>query len=255
MPKNGRRTRTWWRTACMVASLGAGVVSAGPDDPNHRADEIVAAADRGRNGWASFSVDVKITNYKKDRLVSTSSYEVLIKGADKTLVKFADASDKGKLLLMLEDAMWLYIPSTSRPIRVTPLQRLSGNASNGDVAQTSLTANYAGTLAGTETVDGQAAYVLDLVAKRKSATYQRVRYWVAQTTLLPLKAEFQLTSGKPSKLCRFEEYTKVGDRRVLRRQVIYDLLRDDQKTVMEFQKYEPRELPDKFFNRNFLAEF
>jgi outer membrane lipoprotein-sorting protein len=247
--------RTWLRTACLLVGLGNAVATAAPDDPNRRADEIVTAADRGRNGWDSFSVDVKITNYKKDRLVSTSGYQVLIKGADKTLVKFADPSDKGKLLLMLEDAMWLYIPSTSRPIRVTALQRLSGNASNGDVAQTNLAANYAGTLVGTENVDGQTAYVLELVAKRKSATYQKVRYWVSQATLLPLKAEFQLTSGKPSKLCRYEEYGKVGDRRVLRRQVIYDLLRDEQKTVMEFQKYEPRELPDKFFNRNYLTEF
>ena len=241
--------------ALVLAVLAGWVGPMRADAPIRSADEILAAADRTRNGWDSFSVDVKITNYKKDRLVSTSSYEVLIKGADKTLVKFADASDKGKLLLMLEDAMWLYIPSTSRPIRVTPLQRLSGNASNGDVAQTSLTANYAGTLVGTETVDDQAAYVLDLVARRKSATYQKVRYWVSQASLLPIKAEFQLSSGKASKVCLYQEYQKVEGRRVLRRQVIYDLLRDDQKTVMEFQKYEPRELPDKFFNRNYLTEF
>lgn len=217
-------------------------------------DEIMAAADRGRNGWDSFSVDVKITNYKHERLESSSTYEVLIKGADRTLVRFNDPRDKGKLLLMLEDAMWLYMPSTSRPIRVTPLQRLSGNASNGDVAQTSLSAHYAAALSGREAVDGEPAYVLDLTARKKSATYQKVRYWVAEKTLLPVKAEFQLASGKPSKSCRYERYEKVGGRPVLRRLVILDLLRADQKTVMEYDRYAPRELEDKLFNRNFLAE-
>lgn len=218
------------------------------------ADEILAAADRGRNGWDSFSVDVTITNFKQERPESSSRYEVLIKGADRTLVRFNDPRDKGKLLLMLEDAMWLYMPSTSRPIRVTALQRLSGNASNGDVAQTSLAANYSAALVGEETVDGQPAHVLELTARRKSATYQKVRYWVGQASLLPLQAEFQLTSGKPSKRCVYERYETVAGRPVLRRAVIYDLLRAQQKTVMEYQKYAPRVLEDKLFNRNFLAE-
>ena len=73
-------------------------------------------------------------------------------------------------------------------------------------------------------------------------------------TLLPLKAEFQLASGKPSKRCLFETYGQVAGKRVLTRQVIYDLLRADQKTVMEYEKYVPRELADRFFNRNFLSE-
>lgn len=255
MCDNGWTRRIGLALAGVLAGLAGWAGPLRADVPIRSAAEILAAADRSRNGWESFAVDVKISNYKKDRLVSSSSYEVLIKGADKTLVRFADPGDKGKLLLMLEDAMWLYIPSTSRPIRVTPLQRLSGNASNGDVAQTSLTANYTATLVGEETLDGQAAYVLELVARRKSATYQKVRLWVGQQTLLPVKAEFQLSSGKPSKVCLYQEYQKVEGRRLLRRQVIHDLLRLDQSTVMEFQKYLPQELPDKLFNRNFLADF
>ena len=35
----------------------------------------------------------------------------------------------------------------------------------------------------------------------------------------------------------------------------FGYLRLDQSTVMEFQKYLPRELPDKLFSRNFLADF
>jgi outer membrane lipoprotein-sorting protein len=253
MDPMNRRTRATL-AALLMALAPAGAVTPVRADAGRSVDEIMAAADRGRNGWDSFSVDVKITNYKNERLESSSTYEVLIKGADRTLVRFNDPRDKGKLLLMLEDAMWLYMPSTSRPIRVTPLQRLSGNASNGDVAQTSLSANYAATLGGREAVDGEPAYVLDLTARKKSATYQKVRYWVAEKTLLPLKAEFQLASGKPSKTCRYERYETVGGRPVLRRLVILDLLRADQKTVMEYEKYAPRELEDKLFNRNFLAE-
>ena len=43
---------------------------------------------------------------------------------------------------MLGDDMWVYLPDTSRPVRITPLERLSGDASNGDVARTNYAVDY-----------------------------------------------------------------------------------------------------------------
>jgi outer membrane lipoprotein-sorting protein len=197
---------------------------------------------------------VKITDEGQSGPRAVTNYQVLIKGSERTLVKFTDPSDKGKLLLMVEEGMWFFLPSTSRPIRVTPLQRLAGNASNGDVAQTSLGANYAATLVGEEALDGRPVWVLELTAKRKSATYQSVRYWVSKERSLPLQAEFRLTSGKPTKRAHFEEYEQVGGRRMLRREVIVDLLRKERRTVLEFRNYAARDLPDKYFNKNYLGE-
>lgn len=228
------------------------LITAGP--PSVTASQLVKAADRSRNGWAAFVVDVEITNYKGEKVDAVSSYQVFIKGSDKSLVKFQDPVDKGKFLLMTEDFMWFYLPSASRPIRISPLQRLSGNASNGDVAQLSLLDNYSASLLPDGEAAGKPAYVVDLVAKRESATYQSVRYWISQDSLLPQEAEFRLTSGKPSKKVVFAEYEKVDGRTLLRRQVIYDLLRKGEKTVLDFRKYSPRDLPDKMFNKNYLHE-
>jgi outer membrane lipoprotein-sorting protein len=248
------------RIAAAAATLAAVVAFVMPPATpqaagNPTASEILAAADRSRAGWDSFVVDVLITNHKGSQADETSRYQVFIKGTGKTLVKFEDVRDRGKLLLQLDEAMWFYLPSTSRPIRVTALQRLSGNASNADVAQRTYGAAYAPVLAGDEGVQGKPAYVLDLTAKKKGASYQHIRYWVATDTLLPIKAEFSLTSGKASKMTEFEAYQTVQGRRLLSRQVIYDLLRNEQKTVMEFRNYEGRTLPDKMFNQNYLREF
>ena len=110
-------------------------------------------------------------------------------------------------------------------------------------------------LTGEEAVNGQATYVLDLTAKKRGTSYQQIRYWVATDTLLPVKAEFTLTSGKASKMTEFEEYRTVQGRRLLTRQVIYDLLRNEQQTVIEYRNYEGRPLPDKMFNQSFLREY
>jgi outer membrane lipoprotein-sorting protein len=242
------------RTAAAALALLAFAGQPAVPAPAPDAQQILEASDRARNGWDSFVVEVKITDEGATGPRAVTNYEVLIKGSERTLVRFTDPSDKGKLLLMVEEGMWFYLPATSRPIRVTPLQRLAGNASNGDVAQTSFATNYSATLAGEETLDGQPAWVLELVAKRKSATYQSVRYWVSKERFLPLQAEFRLTSGKVSKRAYFEEYEEVGGRRMLRREVIIDLLRRERRTVLEFRNYAARDLPDKFFNKNYLGE-
>ncbi|HEY0143954.1 MAG TPA: outer membrane lipoprotein-sorting protein [Thermoanaerobaculia bacterium] len=214
------------------------------------ADQLLSSVDRTRNGWSSFTVDVKINNFKKDKAVDTNEYQIFIKGTDRTLVKFQSPQDKGKSLLMLEEGMWLYLPSASRPIRVTPLQRLSGNANNGDIAQTNLAANYSAKVAGEETVGGKASWVLDLTARRKNATYQAVRLWIDKKEMTPVQAEFRLTSGKPVKRVEYVEYDTYGSQRMVRKQVMYDLLRNEQKTIVEYRNYTQKDLADKLFNRN-----
>jgi hypothetical protein len=216
------------------------------------AEQILSSVDRTRNGWSSFVVDVKINNFRNGKSVDQDAYQVFIKGTDRTLVKFMSPQDKGKTLLMLDEAMWLYLPTASRPVRVTPLQRLSGNASNGDIAQTNLAANYDAQVTGEDKVNGREAWTLELKARRKSATYQVVRLWVAKTDLTPIQAEFRLQSGKPIKRVEYVEYDTFGAQKMIRRQVMYDLLRNEQKTVVEYANYERRELADKLFNQSSL---
>ena len=105
-------------------------------------------------------------------------YKVSQKGTEKTYVEFMSPREKGEHLLMLGDDMWVYLPDTSRPVRITPLERLSGDASNGDVARTNYAVDYTPVYLRTEKVGAEECYVLELTAKRKGATYQRILYWL-----------------------------------------------------------------------------
>ncbi|HZI09768.1 MAG TPA: outer membrane lipoprotein-sorting protein [Myxococcus sp.] len=256
-----RRSRGWLLGALMAVQPAAAQQPPAAPPAAARAPaaaktaaEVLAQADRGQNGFSSFIVNVRITNYVGDKVDKVTHYEVSIKGSNRSLVKFLEPEDRGKFLLTVDEFMWIYLRSASRPVRVTPLQRLSGNASNGDVAQTSLTENYQPVAMTEELLDGKSVYVMDLVARRKSATYQATRYWIAKDTLLPVKAEYKLGSGKPSKRAIFAEYQQVDGRQVLRRQEIYDLLRNEEKSVLEYSNYVRKELPDKLFNKNFRQE-
>jgi outer membrane lipoprotein-sorting protein len=211
------------------------------------AETLLKRSDTYRNGWPAYTLHVKITNYESGKSDEESLYEVSQKGTDKTYVEFMSPRDKGRHLLMLGDDMWIYLPDTSRPVRITPLERLSGNASNGDVARTNYAIDYSATFVREEKVGGDNCYVLDLTARRKGATYQRILYWVRVEDARPARAEFYLTSGKHIKSATFDEYASTSGKMLLRRLTLYDEIRHNSHSVLEYSNSAPRNLPDKLF--------
>lgn len=211
------------------------------------AEALLKRSDQYRNGWASYFVHVKITSYESGKSDEVKLYDVSQKGTDRTYVEFMSPRDKGRHLLMLGDDMWIYLPDTSRPVRITPLERLSGDASNGDVARTNYAIDYSPVYLRTEKVGTEECYVLDLTAKRKGATYQRIIYWIRVADARPVRAEFYLTSGKHIKSATFDEYLQTGGRSLLHKLTLYDEIRHNSHSVLEYTGAAPRELADKLF--------
>jgi outer membrane lipoprotein-sorting protein len=219
--------------------------AATPTTPD--AEAILKRSDTYRNGWPSYVLHVKITSYESGKSDEEKLYEVSTKGTEKTYVEFLSPREKGQHLLMLGDDMWVYLPDTSRPVRITPLERLSGDASNGDVARTNYAADYTPTYLRTEKVGDAECHVLILAAKRKGATYQQILFWVRVQDDRPVKAEFHLTSGKLIKSATFDQYASIGGHLQLARMTLYDEIRHNSHSVLEYSGIAPRELPDKLF--------
>jgi len=211
------------------------------------AEALLKRSDSFRNGWPSYVLKVKITNYESDKSDEEKLYTVSQKGTDKTYVEFMSPRDKGRHLLMLGDDMWIYLPDTSRPIRITPLERLSGDASNGDVARTNYAVDYSPVYLRTEKQGSEQCFVLELKARRKGATYQRILYWLRVEDARPVRAEFFLTSGKHIKTATFDDYAPSAGKMLLRRLTLYDEIRHNSHSVLEYSGATPRDLPDKLF--------
>jgi hypothetical protein len=211
------------------------------------AARLLALADGFRGGLESGIVNVKLTNFDADRVVEEAGFEVSVKG-DNSLVKFLSLRSKGQSLLMRGDDMWFFLPAVARPVRITPIQRLLGNVSNGDLARLRYGVDYEATVEGDADADGVSCVVLDLRAKRKAATYQRVRYFVRKSDGRPVRAEYFLTSGKPIKTASFGELKNMGGRPTLTRIEILDATHPSSKTTIDFLAITPRALPDKLFS-------
>jgi len=211
------------------------------------ADALLKRSDTYRNGWPAYVVEVKITDYEAGKSDEEHLYEVSQKGTDKTYVEFMSPREKGRHLLMVGDDMWVYLPDTSRPVRITPLERLTGDASNGDVARTNYAVDYSPVYLRTEKVGATECHVLELTAKRKGATYQRIIYWLRTEDARPVRAEFYLTSGKHIKSATFDEYAAYNGKLQLHKLTLYDEIRHTSHSVLEYSGAAPRALPDKLF--------
>lgn len=208
-----------------------------------------------RNGWQSFVARVVIRNYEEGKKDEEHAFDVYQKGTEKSYIEFLSPREKGQHVLMLGDDMWIYLPDTSRPIRITPLERLSGNASNGDVARTNYAVDYDAAFLRTEKVDGADCHVLELTARRKGATYRKVRLWLRAADTRPIKADFFLASGKHLKSATYDRYQEIGGKLLLRRMTISDQVRKGSRSVIEYLSFTQRNLPDRIFHQGRSERF
>ena len=223
--------RPW--LSLLAALLWSAVVQAAPD-----AQDILKDSDHARGGGLP-GIVWEISLQSRDGGKVEDPQRILVKAVDESSVAetLEPVRFKGSRLLQVERNMWLTKPGLSKPIPISPRQRMSGQASNGDIAATNYAKDYDAQMAGMETLDGENCYVLDLTAKHKRATYDKVRYWVSVKRVVGVKAEFYSVSGKLLKTARFEYDNAIeyNGKRVpfVSKMTIRDAL-VDAETTMEF---------------------
>ncbi|MCB9731645.1 MAG: outer membrane lipoprotein-sorting protein [Deltaproteobacteria bacterium] len=198
--------------AALVAALTLSALApaAARADAPPAPKDLLAGADRARGGVdGGLTWTVEVTS-EEDGDQSTRTYRVKARGDDALAEVTAPARKAGEILLFNDRNLWFVKPGLRRPVSLSTRQKLSGMASNGDIATTRYARDYDGTIAGEEQVGGEAAWRLDLVAKAKSVTYDRIRYWIAKGSGLALKAEFLTVSGEVFKTATFEYGAKLA---------------------------------------------
>ncbi len=229
------------------------------------ADVILAASDAIRNPGRSFSVTVTLTDFQNGRQVDAStlqSYSRLqITGQYSSLVRFVlPARDSGKLMLKNGNDMWFYDPTNKASVRLSPQQRLLGQASNGDVATVNLGKDYKPTLLGEEELQNgerqmRKAYKLALAAVSPDVTYASIEMWVDIENSRPIKARFFAESSRLLKTVYYRKYqSQLGIERPTE-SVIIDGLDPQSVTLMRFTDYAAKSIPETWMQRDYLPRF
>lgn len=208
---------------------------------------LLQHADRARGGGLPGIVwEIKLTSRDGSKVSDEQRLEVRAVEDASVAETLEPVRFKGSKLLQVGRNMWLTRVGLSKPIPISPRQRLSGEASNGDIAATNYVKDYDATLAGEDKIDGEGCYILELTAKHKRATYDRVRYWVSVKREVGVQAEFYSLSGKLLKTARFEYGNQLeyqGKRApFVSKMTIRDALMDAE-TTMNFGTVKVRTIP------------
>lgn len=242
-------------TQAVFAQTAPASITSPADQADPAAQALLRKADQIRFPTEGFQVEISITSTKADHSTEERKYQVLSKGNDKTAVIVTEpAAERGQTMLMSGRELWVFLPSVSQPVRLSLAQRLTGQVANGDLARANFAGDYNPRILRTDTLDGENYTVLELTAVDRSVTYQRVIYWVKQKNAYPYKAEFYSLSGRLLKTAYYENFKMMAGKIRPTRLTMEDSLRAGEKSVLEYDSMKVKDIPDKFFTKDYLKK-
>lgn len=238
------------RTLTTAALALASLASFAQDVP-----ALLKAADKYRMSGADMQVETVISVFNTDGSPDKERrYLVYAQAGHRSLVLMQSPAEKGQKVLMLGDDFWLLMPGSQRPLRITPMQKLLGDASTGDIATLVWSEDYTGTVVGEEPCGepAQPCIHLSLAATRKGVTYQRQELWLGKARKEPVKAELYVQSDKLAKLARFV-MDRPGSPTTVNEMLLRDQLTNRKETQVRYQARREHQVPEAWLNPMFLA--
>ena len=227
------------------------------------AQEIIAATDLVRNPQQPFRLTDTLVEYvggkARDKVVL-----VVYAREDKQTRQFRNVvsyvqppRDAGKMVLLNGSNMWFYDPASKASVRISPQQRLIGQASDGDVVTVNLSRDYTARLIGDETLQDadrkdRGCWHLDIAAASQDAIYSRIEYWVEHATFRPVKGKFYSDSGRLLKIAYYRRYEQQLGAMRPTETIIIDAVDSNLVTTMTTSDYRAAIIPDAWFQRDYL---
>ncbi len=211
------------------------------------------AVDNIRAPGDNFSFTLDVEQQRPDDKTRHFQFDVKVKNNEKSLVTYTEPKkSKGKRILMVGANLWIYIPTTRMPIRISAQQKISSGIANADVARVVYSLDYQADSIKTVQLEDKDSYQLSLSAKNKGAAYQAIELWVATDDYQPIKADFYTKTGRKLKSIYYQDYQLVlGKKRPMLLEV-HDALNPEDKIFMRYSELKLADTPDMYFQKSYL---
>ncbi|BAP89732.1 uncharacterized protein E1O_26010 [Burkholderiales bacterium GJ-E10] len=245
--------------AAMIAAgpaHGAGIAASDPA-------AALAAIDQVRVGSGAGQLRIRLTSAKW----GAEDMRVCIR-RDAAEIDVLSGRYASERVLMQGENVWVRMPHSSRTIAITPIERILGQASYGDLARSHWVGSYTpswnpvaaekgrpqGRPQGDRGAVDRDAMVLDLRATTTHRAYQRIAVTVDRKTGWPIAARFYLGSGKLFKLARYGRPTTLGGRLLIVQTWFVDPADPGTATLLEIRRVDPGPCPAGRFTVDGFAE-
>ena len=170
---------------------------------------------------------------RTSRTIESKSWSV---GDTKAYTEYiSPAREAGTKMLKLEEALWIYSPSTDRTIQISG-HMLKQSVMGSDLSyedmmdDTKMSEAYDAVVIGEETYQERSCWIVEMNAKTPDVSYQLRKTWVDTERYVPLKEELYAKSGKLLKRTELFDYKRIDKRWFPDRMVFKDMLKQGQGT-------------------------
>ena len=218
-------------------------------------DALLSKVDRVRAPGLNFAFDVHVVAPGGAEL----ALKVRVRERTKSLVRYVDPpKSRGRSLLFVEENMWVYVPGTRRPLRISPNQQILGGVSSADVARTVFDIDFKPVSVSPTVPDSRMKpwvegdlRILRLEARHKKTAYARIDLTVGENAR-PYRATFYSLSGRKLKTAYFHDYRQMLGESRPGTLTIIDHLNGDSETRLEYSNMTLDETPSSWFRPNYL---
>ena len=204
-------------------------------------EEVLKKADFYRGGQVpGVTWSLTVENIEKGEI--KNEIGLLVEAASSTsqqfvLITFLEPRKYvGQKLLVRDNNMWFIRKGLRNPVPISSRQRLTGSASNADVATANYFKDYEIVSYEEEEYEGVPCWLLTLEAKNNLVSYPKVLYRITKTENYGIHARYYGKSDKLIKEAAFEyENTVVYDQKeysYLSKVVISDRINKEDKTYL-----------------------
>lgn len=227
------------------------------------ANEIMEGIDRVRNPNQSYRVMLALTEYVNGKPRDRDDLVVYVQQNEQSrqlnnLVRYAEPPrDAGKTVLFKGKDLWFYDPNSKASIRISPQQRLLGQAAEGDVLSVNLARDYTAKIVGEETLqdadhNSRDCWHLDMTAATPDAVYNHVEFWAERGTNHPIKGKFYSDSGRLLKIAYYHKYEEQAGALRPAQVILIDAVNSNLATTIDYSEYRFQDIPDSWLQRDYL---
>jgi outer membrane lipoprotein-sorting protein len=195
---------------------------------------------------------------RNSRTITSISYSV---GDKQSFTEYlSPAREQGTKMLKLENALWIFSPSTDRTIQISG-HMLRQSVMGSDLSyedmmdDRKLTEIYSAKVIGNETIDGRNTLVLELTAVVADAAYHSQKIWVDSERFVPLKQDMYAKSGQLLKQTTLTDVKQIDGRWFPMSMVYKDMLKDGSGTEFKMTSIKfDQQIPEYIFTKAALKK-
>lgn len=205
------------------------------------AEEVIQKMDELQTFETMYNEGTMIT---EDRFgEKRSTYKAWSKGSTDFLIEFTNVEERGQKILRVDDELYLFYPDAEDiiPMHGAALkQSMFGDISYEDLTEGRNTLDkYDVSMNGSEMVDGEDCWVIEMIATSKNVPYPKQIVKVGKADYVLREAEYYARSGRLLKVVDVTSIETFDDGRVMvSGMVLEDQLRRGSSTTMRIDKIE-----------------